>query len=75
MILTGAGAGDGGGPEWGRNHRLPGVPPDDEEEKLRGRPDAGHSLLNFTCVTRITEERPEGVFTDELLHRKLSLLL
>ncbi len=45
MTLTGAGAGDGGGPERGRNHRLPGVPPDDEKEKLRGRPDAGHSLL------------------------------
>ncbi len=55
--MTGAGAGDGGGPERGRNHRLPGVPPDDEEEKLRGRPDAGHYLLNFTCLTRTTEER------------------
>jgi hypothetical protein len=45
MTLTGAGAGDGGGPERGRNHRLPGVPSDDEEKKLRGRPDAGHCLM------------------------------
>ncbi len=59
MILAGAGAGDGGGPERGRNHRLPGVPPDDEEEKLRGRPDAGHSLLFTEFHSRDKDHKRE----------------